>query len=62
LSGKLLTKYKQKISNLTLVPASGGAFEVTVDGVLIYSKLKTKEFPDEQWVIDTVGKKSAKAK
>jgi selenoprotein W-related protein len=62
LSGKLLSKYKQRISNLTLVPTSGGAFELTVDGELLYSKLKTKQFPDEQWVIDTVGKRLAKVK
>jgi len=62
LSGKLLSKYKQRISNLKLVPTSGGAFELTVDGELVYSKLKTKEFPDEQWVIDTIGKRLPKVK
>jgi len=62
LSGKLLSKYKQRIDHLTLVPSSGGAFELKVDGELLYSKLKTKEFPDEQWVIDTIGKRLAKAR
>ena len=57
-----MSKYKQRISNLKLVPTSGGAFELTVDGELVYSKLKTKEFPDEQWVIDTIGKRLPKAK
>jgi hypothetical protein len=28
---------------------------VSLNGDLIYSKLKTGQFPDEQWVIDTVG-------
>ncbi|UCZ55323.1 Rdx family protein [Bacillus shivajii] len=36
---------------LDLVPASGGAFEVTVDGEKIYSKLETKEFPDSEEII-----------
>jgi hypothetical protein len=30
---------------------------VTVDGDLIYSKLKTGQFPDEQSVIDQVAKR-----
>jgi selT/selW/selH-like putative selenoprotein len=29
------------------VPATGGAFEVTVDGKLLFSKLKLHRFPDE---------------
>jgi selenoprotein W-related protein len=45
---------KQKIKSLTLVPAGGGCFEVTVDGELIYSKLKTGKFPDEQSVLNDV--------
>jgi selenoprotein W-related protein len=37
---------KQDISSLTLVPASGGVFEVIVNGEKIYSKKQTGEFPD----------------
>jgi selenoprotein W-related protein len=48
----LLTHFKQKIKALTLVPAGGGCFEVTVNGDLIHSKLKTGEFPDEQTILD----------
>jgi selenoprotein W-related protein len=51
----LLRNFKQQIGNLRLIPASGGCFEVSADGELIYSKLKTGKFPDEQWVIDTIG-------
>ena len=29
----------------TLVPGSGGAFEITVDGNLIFSKLQSGRFP-----------------
>ncbi len=50
-----MTGFKQRISELTMVPAGGGCFEVTVDGQLIYSKLKTGDFPDETVVVDTVG-------
>ena len=37
------------------MPAGGGCFEVTVNGELLYSKLKTGEFPDEQSILDGVG-------
>jgi selenoprotein W-related protein len=50
----LLTELKQQIEGMTLVPAGGGCFELTVDGELIYSKLQTGQFPDENWVVDVV--------
>jgi selenoprotein W-related protein len=55
LTQKLLTEYKQKIVGLTLVPGSGGCFELTVDGELIYSKLRTGKFPDEEAIVTAVG-------
>jgi selenoprotein W-related protein len=55
LTGKLLTTFKQSIRELKLVPSGGGCFELTADGDLLYSKLKTGKFPDEKWVLDTVG-------
>ncbi len=62
MTNKLLTNLKQQIRELRLVPSGGGCFELTVNGELIYSKLETGKFPDEQWVLDKVGsllKKSA---
>jgi selenoprotein W-related protein len=56
LTAKLLSVYKQKIKNLTLVPSGGGCFELTVNGQLIYSKLNSGKFPDEEWAIGAVGK------
>jgi selenoprotein W-related protein len=55
LTSKLLTTYKQRIRDLKLIPAGGGAFELSVNGELLYSKLKTGQFPDEQWAVETVG-------
>jgi selenoprotein W-related protein len=40
---------------MELEPASGGCYEITVDGVLIYSKLDTGEFPDEDAIVAEVG-------
>ena len=56
-----MTTYKQRINDLKLIPAGGGCFELSVNGDLIYSKLKTHEFPDEQWAIDAVGSRLKKS-
>jgi selenoprotein W-related protein len=50
----LLGAYKQQIKELKLLPSSGGCFEVTANGELIYSKLRTGKFPVEQEVMDAV--------
>jgi len=55
LTTKLLIAYKQKIRELKLIPSSGGCFELTVNGDLVYSKLKTGKFPEEKMVLDAVG-------
>jgi selenoprotein W-related protein len=34
-------------AEVLLISSSGGVFEVKVDGVLVYSKKQTGEFPDE---------------
>jgi selenoprotein W-related protein len=57
LAGKLLIEYKQRIKDMKLIPAGGGAFELSVNGELLYSKLKTGQFPDEQDMLDAVGKR-----
>jgi selenoprotein W-related protein len=40
---------------MKLIPSGGGCFELSVNGELVYSKLKTGEFPDEQAMVKTVG-------
>lgn len=54
---KLLTTFKQKIKDFRLIPSSGGAFEVTINNELVYSKLKTGQFPDEQSIVNTATSK-----
>jgi selenoprotein W-related protein len=58
LTAKLLSTYKQKIQELKLIPGGGGCFELTVDGELLYSKLKTGKFPDEAEMVSAIGKRS----
>jgi selenoprotein W-related protein len=38
----LLEAFEPGIKSLTLIPSGGGAFEVTVNDKLLYSKLTTK--------------------
>lgn len=38
-----------------MIPGGGGCFELSLNGDLIYSKLKTGKFPDEKWVLEAVG-------
>jgi len=46
LTDKLITELKSRIKRLVLVPSSGGRFEVSIDGKLIFSKLQTGRFPE----------------
>jgi selT/selW/selH-like putative selenoprotein len=42
--------------NVTLVPGAGGAFEVTVNDKLIYSKKAAKKFPETNDLKDMISK------
>ena len=53
LTEKLLT-LKQQISSLQLKPSGGGAFEISINGQKIYSKLKTGQFPDFDSILKMV--------
>lgn len=57
MTSKLLTQYKQKIRDLKLIPGSGGRFELKANGQLIYSKLETGQFPDEETIVKEIGKR-----
>jgi selenoprotein W-related protein len=39
-----------------MIPSAGGCFELTVGTKKLYSKLETGEFPDEEALIEAVGK------
>jgi len=42
----LIKEFESKITSWELIPSGGGRFEVTVDGELVYSKLKTGRHTD----------------
>ena len=44
---RILGELFPRIESLTLLPSSGGAFEVTLNDELIYSKRKTGTFPND---------------
>jgi selenoprotein W-related protein len=43
---QLLAKHTTAIAGCTLVPSTGGCFEVSIDGKLVYSKRETGQFPE----------------
>jgi selenoprotein W-related protein len=51
LTDKVLETLRTDVSSLKLIPSKGGCFEITVDGSLIYSKLDTGEFPEDDAII-----------
>ncbi|MBI1853510.1 MAG: SelT/SelW/SelH family protein [Planctomycetes bacterium] len=56
---ELIKHHKRAISSLELIPSEGGRFEVTVDGKLVFSKLKEGRFPDPSEILAiTKAKKS----
>ena len=48
-----------RIASLTLVPSTGGAFEVTANGKKVHSKLETGEWPDFDEVVRQIKKVKA---
>jgi len=55
----LLDEFGQRITALTLLPSSGGAYEVTIDGELVYSKKATGEHADYEDVAGPVRQRTA---
>jgi selenoprotein W-related protein len=54
LSEAILDAFGDKFGALKLIPADGGRFEITVDGQLIYSKLKTGDFPENKAILEQI--------
>ena len=50
LADALKEKYGADVKKVDLVPGSGGAFEVSLNGTLLYSKLETRQFPTTEQI------------
>ncbi|MGF7089107.1 selenoprotein W-related protein [Kroppenstedtia sanguinis] len=48
---ELFSEFRHRITDMTLIPSSGGVFEVTVDGEKIYSKKETGRHAEEGEVL-----------
>ena len=46
--------FGERFGALRLIPSDGGRFEVTLDGELIYSKLKTGDFPQNKEILEQI--------
>jgi selenoprotein W-related protein len=51
---QLLGEFQESIEELTLLPSSGGAFEVEVDGELVYSKKATGRHTEYQEIAELI--------
>lgn len=60
MAAKILTEFKRQIQSLELEPSVGGCFELRAGDELIYSKLATGEFPEEQKMVAEIGKRLKK--
>jgi selT/selW/selH-like putative selenoprotein len=56
LADALMTTLKKDLESLELVPGVGGRFEVFFDGAKVWSKLETKEFPDDMKIVQAAVK------
>lgn len=45
---ELLTTFEQELGGVTLVPGTGGIFEVWVEGELIFSRKQAERFPESK--------------
>ncbi|MBT3989372.1 MAG: SelT/SelW/SelH family protein [Rhodospirillaceae bacterium] len=43
---ELLTTFEEEIGGVTLIPGSGGTFEIRIDGALVWSREERDGFPD----------------
>ena len=54
---KIEAKYKGRVGKVKLIASGGGCFELSADGRLVYSKLKTGQFPDDDAAVRLVGER-----
>jgi selenoprotein W-related protein len=51
---EVMKEYDYDISSFKLITGSGGRFEVTIDGALVFSKLETGRFPDAKEIKEAI--------
>jgi len=46
----------ERVASLTLIPSSGGAFEIRANGKLLHSKLESGDWPDFDAIVAAIKK------
>lgn len=46
LAQELLSSFRERLAAVTLLPGSGGIFDVRLDGEVLHSKWESAEFPE----------------
>jgi len=46
----------ERMASLTLIPSSGGAFEIRANGKLLHSKLESGDWPDFDAIVAAIKK------
>jgi selenoprotein W-related protein len=54
MADKLLSTFGNQIARLSLRPSSGGRYEVTIDGELVYSKKATGKHTTPEAMVEEV--------
>ena len=54
-----MNQYKFDVTGLNLHPGNRGVFEVSLDGELIFSKLKEGRFPEHEEILAAIDRKRA---
>jgi len=57
LAAALLDRYKNRLGEVALVPSQDGAFEISLNGESIYSKLEAGRFPNEGALVRQIAAK-----
>ncbi len=56
-AAELFNQYAGKIARIELVDGETSSFEIRLNGEIVYSKLKTGEFPDLEEMKQALGQK-----
>ncbi|TKD71582.1 SelT/SelW/SelH family protein [Pseudalkalibacillus hwajinpoensis] len=52
----MFNHFRGQVTSLELMPSSGGAFEITVNGDRMHSKLESGQYPDTEEFIKEMEK------
>lgn len=53
MTSAIFDTFRKQVS-VNLIPSGGGKFEVSLDGELVFSKLKEKRFPTEEEILEAI--------